>query len=107
MDKLGGLFAERMDAEQPHVATAEYELQEAICVANDPATNRGIIRMTSNDVRHSFLLEPLLCLADHTDLRDGVDPGGENVGQLGSELEPERRADRAPPLFLVFADQLT
>src|SRR5712671_5042599 len=99
MNKLGGLIAERMDAEQSHVATAENELQEAIRVANDPAASSGIVRTTSNDVRHPFPLERLLCLADHTDLWDGVDAGGENVGKLGSELQPEGIADRAPPLF--------
>src|SRR6267378_3882426 len=99
MDKLGGLFAERMNAEQSHVAAAKNELQEATCIANDPAASSGIIGATSNDVRHSFPLERLLCLANHTDLGDGVDPGGENVGKPGSELEPEGIVDRAPPLF--------
>src|SRR5437667_7330955 len=99
MDKLGGLFAERMDAEQSHVATAENELQEAIYVANDPAASSGIVRTTAYEVRHSFLPERLLGLADHTDLWDGIDSGGEYVGKLGSELESEGIADRAPSLF--------
>src|SRR5882724_759355 len=99
MDKFGGLIAERMDAEQSHVATAENELQEAICVANDPAAGSGIVRTTSNDVRHLFPLERLLCLAYHTDLWDGEDTGGEYVGKLGSQLLPERIAYRPPCLF--------
>jgi hypothetical protein len=28
MDKLGGLFAERMDAQEPHVATAEMSFKK-------------------------------------------------------------------------------
>ena len=99
MDKFGGLIAERMDAEQSHVATAENELQEAICVANDPAASSGIVRTTAYEVRHSFLPERLLGLADHTDLWDGIDSGGEYVGKLGSELVTEGIADRPPPLF--------
>ena len=59
----------------------------------------GIVRATSDDVRHSLLLERLLGLADHTDLWDCIDPGREYVGKLGSEVESECMANRAPPLF--------
>src|SRR6266566_6221254 len=88
MDELGGLLAERMDPEQSHVAAPENELQEAVCVTNNPAAGGGIVRTSSNYVGHSFLLQRLLGLADHTGLRDGVDPGGENEQSLQQKGVP-------------------
>ena len=80
---LGGLLADDVDAQELHVLAAEEQLEEPGLVADDLAAGAVRVQGAADDVVDPLGLEVLLGRADHADLGDGVDPGGQDGGEVG------------------------
>ena len=73
---LGGLFADDMDAEKPHVILGEEELEETFIVADDPTAGIVGVCGASGDIGDALGLERLLGVAGHRTFGYGIDAVG-------------------------------
>ena len=81
---LGGLLAHHMDPEQPHVVTAEDQLQKAGLVADDLAARKVGVARAADDEVDALRAQRRLGLARHARFGNRVDPGRQDRRQVAS-----------------------